>query len=583
MADSSQEEKQNFLREKILEKGYDTNQFVQFLIDKKGENGADVAVWTMPDLKKVVKEFIILNGGEIEEEEPPKQETKAPKKISMFDFLGETKQQPKAKTQIQIQKQGIEPVKPQTKTEIQPQPQKEQTPNSSSTNNNSNVSLNRTVSLTGNESDYGVIIAETKKCKPCEVTDIGKAQNVIISLSNPEKKEGGFLKKAYMTYLISTLPVSYKVRRRYSDFTWLRNALLNHFPANLIPPIPKRNRFGADPFSEQFVSKRSRGLEKFLNYLSKDPIIKRSQLYFDFLYIGAEVDFNSKKKVYEKVKPVTEVQEFRDENEKVNLLITGEKEGYLENIKDNTNININLLKKLNVSLKSLFDEMNNVINRMDEISKLWEQIYKASEKYFDNNTTCESFNKMSTLFKTWSSVLKEQNTIVNIDIREHFKFIRKNFSSLKDLVNSIDTHKYNYQKNVKNLMSKKEDLFKKGDPSKWELDPKNKLDFSMIANDKKTAIFKMCPKETSNAINLKEFYGYYLNRAISEYERMRNLNGILNKDIITSNINKLTQISSKFHSCVAEINSALDTAALNKGNDQKCQLKRIPLDESLLK
>ena len=263
MADSSQEEKQNFLREKILEKGYDTNQFVQFLIDKKGENGADVAVWTMPDLKKVVKEFIILNGGEIEEEEPPKQETKAPKKISMFDFLGETKQQPKAKTQIQIQKQGIEPVKPQTKTEIQPQPQKEQTPNSSSTNNNSNVSLNRTVSLTGNESDYGVIIAETKKCKPCEVTDIGKAQNVIISLSNPEKKEGGFLKKAYMTYLISTLPVSYKVRRRYSDFTWLRNALLNHFPANLIPPIPKRNRFGADPFSEQFVSKRSRGLENF--------------------------------------------------------------------------------------------------------------------------------------------------------------------------------------------------------------------------------------------------------------------------------------------------------------------------------
>ena len=35
MSESSQEEKQNFLREKILEKGYDTNQFVQFLIDEK--------------------------------------------------------------------------------------------------------------------------------------------------------------------------------------------------------------------------------------------------------------------------------------------------------------------------------------------------------------------------------------------------------------------------------------------------------------------------------------------------------------------------------------------------------------------
>ena len=93
----------------------------------------------------------------------------------------------------------------------------------------------------------------------------------------------------------------------------------------------------------------------------------------------------------------------------------------------------------------------------------------------------------------------------------------------------------------------------------------------------------MCPKETLNVINLKEFYGYYLNRAIYEYERMRNLNGVLDKDIITTNINKLTQISGKFITCIAEINSALDAAALNKTNDQKCQLKRIPLDESYLK
>ena len=595
MEDASQEEKQNFLREKILEKGYDTNQFVQFLIDKKGENGADVAVWTMVDLKKVVKEFIKLNGGEVEEDEPPKPEPKqCAKKISMFDILGEAK--PKAQPQPQPQKPKVETPKPQPKIETKPQSQQnnEQTNKSETTTNahsttqtntNNMTASNRSssYSFTGNESDYGVIISETKKCKPCEVTDIGKSKNTSIAISKPEKKEGGFLKKAYMTYLISTLPVSYKVRRRYSDFTWLRNTLITHFPANLIPPMPKRTRFGVDPFGEQFVSKRSRGLEKFLNYLTKDPIIKSSQLFFDFLYIGAEVDFNSKKKVYEKVKPVSDVQEFREENEKVNLLITPEKEGYLENIKDNTNININLFKKLNISFKALYDEMNNVINRMDEISKTWEQIYKASEKYFDNNTTCESYKQMSNLFKTWSSILKEQNTIVNVDIREHFKFIRKNFGSMKELAASIESHKYNYQKNVKNLMSKKEELFKKGDPTKWELDPKNKLDFSLIANDKKTAIFKMIPKETNNAINLKEFYGYYLNRTISEYERMRNLNGVLNKDIITANINKLTQISTKFHSCIAEINSSLDAAALNKANDKKCQLKRIPLDESLLK
>ena len=597
MTDSSQEEKQNFLREKILEKGYDTNQFVQFLIDKKGEDGADVSVWTMNDLKLVVKEFIKLNGGQVEEEEPPKpqpkQESKTSKKISMFDVLGESKPkaQPQPQTQTQPQKPKIETQKVEQKQNnqqnIEQKPKNEQ---SSTTNNsvpnsaNNTVNKQPSVTLTGNESDYGVIIAETKKCKPCEKTDIAKSQNVSITLSKPEKKKGGFLAKDYMTYLITTLPVSYKVRRRYSDFGWLRTALQNHFPADLIPPIPKRNnRFGVDPFGEQFVSKRLRGLERFLNYLTKDPIIKSSQLFYDFLYIGAEVDFNSKKKVYEKVKPVSDVEEFRESDEKVKLSITNEKEGYLENIKDNTNINIHLFKKLNISFKLLFDEMNNVINRMNEISNTWEQIFKASEKYYDNNTTCESYRQMSNLFKTWSKILKEQNTIVNVDIREHFKFIRKNFGSMKELVNSIENQKYNYQKNVKNLMSKKEELFKKSDPSKWELDPKKKNDFVVIATDKKTAIFKMCPKETSAAVNLKEFYGYYLNRALSEYERMRNLNGILNKEVVVANINKLTQISSQFHICIGEINSALDVASSNKTNDQKCKLKRIPLDETLLK
>jgi hypothetical protein len=56
--DATTEEKQNFLRETILDKGYDVNKFVQFLIDKKGEGGADVAVWSMYDLQIVVKEFI---------------------------------------------------------------------------------------------------------------------------------------------------------------------------------------------------------------------------------------------------------------------------------------------------------------------------------------------------------------------------------------------------------------------------------------------------------------------------------------------------------------------------------------------
>ena len=38
----TQEEKQIFLRQNILDKGYDTNSFVEFMMDKKGgEDSAD--------------------------------------------------------------------------------------------------------------------------------------------------------------------------------------------------------------------------------------------------------------------------------------------------------------------------------------------------------------------------------------------------------------------------------------------------------------------------------------------------------------------------------------------------------------
>ena len=67
--ESTVEEKQEYLRENILDKGYDANLFADYLITKKGEDGADIGSWSMNDLRQVVEEFIekqssFLQGGE---------------------------------------------------------------------------------------------------------------------------------------------------------------------------------------------------------------------------------------------------------------------------------------------------------------------------------------------------------------------------------------------------------------------------------------------------------------------------------------------------------------------------------------
>jgi hypothetical protein len=259
-------------------------------------------------------------------------------------------------------------------------------------------------------------------------------------------------------------------------------------------------------------------------------------------------------------------------------MINNEKEIYIENIKDNVTVNINLLKKLNTSFKLLYDEINNVTTRLDEIASLWVQMYKASEKYFDHNISCECYKQLTTLFSNWSKILKQQNSVINIDIREHFKFLRKNFVSMKDLSNSIETPKSNYTKASKNLMYKKDDLFKRGDTSRWEFDPHDKIEMNKILNNKKLAFPLMCKKETLNVIGLREFYGLILNRIITEYERMRELNANLNKNILNSNLKKLTDISGQFLIFSGEINSAIDLCINDHSNDNKCKLKRINMD-----
>ena len=57
--EDSTEGKQNYLRENILDKGYDPNEFFEFLMNKRGEEAANLDVWTCSELENVVQEFIL--------------------------------------------------------------------------------------------------------------------------------------------------------------------------------------------------------------------------------------------------------------------------------------------------------------------------------------------------------------------------------------------------------------------------------------------------------------------------------------------------------------------------------------------
>ena len=400
---------------------------------------------------------------------------------------------------------------------------------------------------------YGITNLETILCSISEKSEMSKFENVHIEMSLGEKVAGTFFTKAYMTYIITTSPINLKVRRRYSDFEWLRQILLNFYSSSLIPPIPKKNKIGADRFDETFLLKRMRTLEKFLTFLMEDPVIRVSQIIYDFLSIEGDDKFAEKKKYYSNFKLPIYLRDYKSPNGKLDITINEEREILYQNIKDHTELNQELLSKLNKNLKLLNGEMILVINRMEEISKNCEELFLNSVKYCDDNDIKISYYQLNDLFKHWATALKKNSSLININIREYFKYTKNTFRSMKELINVVDNYKVNYYKSKRNLITKKEELFKKSDVSKWDLGPNKDLSIVNLLKDKNLALPKMLCNETNSVINMKQLYGYYLNCANKEFERIRKLTSFGHRQNISDNSKKQITIISELFKNISEI------------------------------
>ena len=277
--EESQEHKQNFLRENILEKGYDVNQFVSFLKSKKGEAGSDISNWSMNDLYEVVQEFIKNNA-------------------------------PQDESQSQ-----------QNQTQAQTQ-----TRNNNDNILNKSLTTNPTNPIKLTDEDYGLVIPEYVECIKSETTELSKYDKIEITVKDPQRINNGFFSKAFINFLITTNPINANVRRKHSDFVWLKERLSIIFNLNVLPRLPKKGKVNED----KHINKRMRNLERFLVYLAKDPLIKNSQILFDFLTIEDDADFAKRKKIYNRMKTPTELKDIKTIDGKIKVMITPQKEKFLE-------------------------------------------------------------------------------------------------------------------------------------------------------------------------------------------------------------------------------------------------------------
>ena len=428
----STHDKQNYLRENILEKGYDASQFINFLKYKKGEEGEDISNWSMPDLQNVVQEFISLSSTNSLPAEiflPDQQFNQANNQINQINIqIDETNQT------NQINEQNNQN---QTQSQIQNQ-------------NNQNLQGLK-------EEDFGIVIPDFIECRKSETTDLCKYHQLEITVNDPKKVDKGFFSKTYIDFAITTNPIKLSVRRQHSEFVWLRERLSVIFNTSILPRLPKKGKVKED----LHIQKRMRNLEKFLNFLVKDPLLKSSQILFDFLSIDNEEEYNKRKKIYNKMRTPNDFKEIKSIDGKTKIKISENKENNIENIRDLAAFNETALKKFNQNFKELKTDMNTIINRILSFSPLFDKLIKISTNYLEDNAIIESYKQMQNLFNSWGDLLKKQNSFFLTDVKEYLKFLSGNYHHLRDLVQEVESQKTNYYKLSRNLMSKKMDLFRR--------------------------------------------------------------------------------------------------------------------------
>ena len=536
MEEKDQEEKQKYLRQNILDKGYDANDFIAFLESKKGEGASDISNWSKIDLYAVVQEYILVHTKDSTNSKP---KTEPSNNNTNTNTSNNSNINNNINNNIEPKKENNNNNDKNSKILNDYEIIEDKSVIKNEMINDKKEKIN-SKNFVANDENFGMIIPDFIICQKAETNALNNQDNLEITVSDPQKVDNGFFSKAYINFLISTNPLNFKVRRKHADFVWLRERLSIIFNLNVLPRLPRKGKVNGD----NHIKKRMRNLERFLNYLLKDNLVKNSKIFYDFLTLEKEDDFEKQKKIYNKLKSPTEIREVKTLDGKLKIQVTEQSEKYFNKIKSNAALNETVLKQINDTFKLLKLEMNATITRISSFFPMFDKLIKIRKSYLPNNILSQSYMQLKNIFTSWVDILKKQNNFFLKDVKEYLKLLGGNYHHMKELTELVDEQKNYYRKISRNLIAKKIDLYDNRDAADWQLDAQDKKNVKNLVKDKLTAYKKICHNSTVDAIKLKEKYGYQLNKIISEHERLRSIANVENRQKLID----FTRIQSKISS-----------------------------------
>ena len=460
--------KQTLLQTEIIEKNYDKTAFINFCLSKK-ENGDDLNNWTLDELTEIVHEFV-------KSQTQTQTQTSLPEQIPTSTGPSDKQQEGQ-----DIKKEDIEKME----------------------------KFNAEETKTFKER-----VIECRKLEKTQLND----NKLVITVKNPKEMEGGVFGKNYVLYDVLTDPFGWTVQRRFSDFDTLRKLITKHFPSFYVPPLPNK-KMGNRRFDEDFIQKRMKFLNLFINSLVASESFKSSEILMAFLSYTDRGKFESKFKEYTTQQPSAYVEEYKTLDGKVTISHDEGNEKYFTNISKYFRLQGQILDRLNYSLKMFFNNMNQVIESLQDVQKNYEILHVLNTRVLMKQTITKSYEELGCFFKNYRKILIKQNDMVKNHMKDFFKYINLEGKAYTELIDRREELKAKYNSENQKLTNKKEKLYATGDLTKFELD-ENNTDRDRVLHDKAYAFEHMCKTDTGNVLKIYNQLGYANKMNMRELKKM---------------------------------------------------------------
>ena len=300
-------------------------------------------------------------------------------------------------------------------------------------------------------------------------------------------------------------------------------------------------------------------IQKFLNGIAIHPILKNSKIFYDFISIKDEKEFNKKKNEYNKLQSPSSISKIKTLNGEIKVSFTDKQEGYFESIKAKLNSQEAIYNKLLGHYKTLLFNIIQTSQEMKEISKIWEELFCLKNQYFESECIEGVYNSHLKIIEKWSKLQTSHAILISYSIKKFFKFINEEYNCFKDLSLTVENYKNNYYKKNNKIINAKENFLIQIDKNENRMKEQGIAFKQKSADDKEREFNNLNKIEINKLEQMKKDYGCYLNSYINEYERLRDLNSIRFKQALFRFIKELTSQFSNFSFSLSEIVSFLDS------------------------